>query len=72
MSVKLTNEELDEIKDKQCRYCKYRQVLTGSNGSPFFILCSYILDTGKMRNCSVKECDKFEEGTPRRNRSIRY
>lgn len=41
---------------KQCKSCKYRGKIQSING------CDYIYLTGKMRNCSPKECDKYEQG----------
>lgn len=43
---------------KRCKKCQY----SGSDSNAKPNGCAYILITGKPRDCSINECDKYKEG----------
>ena len=43
------------VRHEKCRHCKYRAGYQDANG------CDYYLITGKLRGCSVEECDRWKE-----------
>lgn len=45
-------------KHKKCQTCKYR------DKDPKKGNCDYVGKTGHSRNCSVYDCEKYEEGEP--------
>lgn len=48
-------------KEKQkCFSCIYHW----SPNTSHTVYCEYILHTGKRRNCPLNECDKYEQGSP--------
>lgn len=40
-----------------CTGCHYNRYYDGK-GSTFMTACHYLLDTGKMRGCSVEACNR--------------
>lgn len=65
-----TDKELGKYKKKLCVNCNHGQYpATGSSG---MMICTYILDTGKMRGCKPWECKECGRYEPRkRTRSNR-
>lgn len=53
----LTDSEIAEIYEKQCKKCMY----SGSAGG--MKCCDYFLITGMRRNCSPVNCKRFDPGT---------
>lgn len=52
--AKIKDKDTDDVRAiKKCPTCKYRSRMC----------CEYLLLTGKRRNCSPYECDKYEKGT---------
>ncbi len=53
---------------EQCHRCKHRSVIYASGQAKYgdYIFCYYIGDEGHSRGCQVENCDKFEEGKPKR------
>lgn len=52
------NRSVSETVDKHCKHkdCKYRGWVGGCRS------CDYLLITGKLRDCNISECDKYESG----------
>ena len=44
------------MKNEKCKTCIYRAAADDPN------VCDHILLTGRMRGCSVEECDRYEKG----------
>lgn len=53
----MTDSEIAEIYEKQCKKCMY----SGSAGG--MKCCDYFLITGMRRNCSPVNCKRFDPGT---------
>ena len=51
-----------------CKKCKYSYTY-GTNQVRF---CDYYTLTGKLRDCEVGFCDKFEKKTSRRKQKVVY
>lgn len=49
---------MSETVKEHCKHpdCKYRRVF---NSEP---MCAYLTITGKVRGCSISECDKYAVG----------
>lgn len=43
---------------RHCAGCTYNRPYCGK-GSTFLPACHYLLDTGKMRGCSVEKCTRY-------------
>lgn len=61
--LRLTPEDIIQIKKKQCSKCQYFE---GSTKALSLRNCEYVLYTGQMRKCSPINCKKF---TPRIKRN---
>lgn len=64
--AKKTANKMVKTSGEYCKKCKY--AYTGGAGS--VKSCDYLLMTGKLRDCEVGYCDKFEKKTGRRKQSV--
>lgn len=55
--AEITPKEIEKNIQKQCRVCKYRS----RDKIGGHIYCDYFGVTGKLRNCSPINCEKFKE-----------
>ena len=52
----VTQSEINHIKRKKCRHCRYSSGTTTYVGN---ITCDYILIERHRRGCGPEKCDKF-------------
>ena len=61
-------KEQKKRKARMCAYCKYSSKIFGhtSSSSPDYVICDYLIKTGRSRGCSPIECKRFEKREGRR------
>lgn len=67
----LTAAEIDELKQKQCRYCEYSRFLCGQDKkttSVHNMYCGFTEETGRVRWCSPVDCVEFKRRTRKRRK----
>lgn len=57
--------EMLKTSQEMCAKCKHG---SWHNIPERIVVCNYLLDTGRLRNCEIGECDKYEEGRRRKSR----
>lgn len=67
----MTEEEINENKQKQCRFCTYAKYLCRTSPkeeSAHNMYCGFTEDTGRMRICSPINCVEFKRKTGKRKK----
>ena len=51
------NSTMEKTTKAMCRKCTH---CWSQAAGEYSVMCHYVLDTGKRRNCPIGYCDKFE------------